>query len=176
MLVLRHCRRHRAKLKSIYCRRTSSTICESAAKELDSLAVHMPNLPDTDARTLALRMFYIGVSNRMHCGDAEIIVSQMFLVSPTMIRRWVKLQESTVEESLLDGQFVINCIYNYGHEIKCVHYVYVYGIYKFACRIRYLALALERLYYFPFDDGDQLFKILLILHTLPSHLLSLSRL
>ena len=28
-----------------------------------SLPTHMPNLPDTDARTLALRMFYIEVSN-----------------------------------------------------------------------------------------------------------------
>ena len=35
-----------------------------------SLAAHMPNLPDTDARTLALRMFYIEVSNGMLCGDA----------------------------------------------------------------------------------------------------------
>ena len=36
--------------KKYYC----STICESAAKELDSFAAHMPNLPDTDARTHAL--------------------------------------------------------------------------------------------------------------------------
>ena len=74
-----------------HCRRTSGTICESAAKELDSLAAHMPNLPDTDARTLALRMFYIEVSNGMLCDDAEINVSQMFLVSPTTVRRWVTL-------------------------------------------------------------------------------------
>ena len=40
-----------------HCRRTNVTICESAAKELVSLAAHMPNLPDTDAGTLALRMF-----------------------------------------------------------------------------------------------------------------------
>ena len=37
-----------------HCRRTSSTISGSAAKELDSLATHMPNFPDTDARMLAL--------------------------------------------------------------------------------------------------------------------------
>ena len=60
----------------------------------------MPNLPNTDARTLALRIFYIEVST---CGDAEINVSQMFLVSPTMVRRWVTLWESTGEEALLDG-------------------------------------------------------------------------
>ena len=39
-----------------HCRRTSSTIRYSARKDLESLAVHMPNLPDTDAKTLALRM------------------------------------------------------------------------------------------------------------------------
>lgn len=87
-----------------HCRRTSSTICESAAKELDSLAAHMPNLPDTDARTLALRMYYIEVSNGVHCGDTETNVSQMFLVSPTTVRRWVTLWESTGEEALLDGR------------------------------------------------------------------------
>ena len=35
-----------------HCRRTSSTILKSAGKELDALAVHMPNLSDSDARTL----------------------------------------------------------------------------------------------------------------------------
>ena len=68
--------------------RTSGTICESAAKELDSLPAHMPNLPDTDARTLVHRVFYIKVLNGMPCGDAEINVSQVFLVSPKMVRRW----------------------------------------------------------------------------------------
>ena len=43
-----------------HCRRTSSTICDSARKDLESLAVHMPNLPDTDAKTLALRMSPLG--------------------------------------------------------------------------------------------------------------------
>ena len=33
-------------------RRTSATIAESAAKELESLAVHMPNVSDSDARAL----------------------------------------------------------------------------------------------------------------------------
>ena len=40
-----------------HCRRTSSTIRDSARKDLESLAVHMP---DTDARTLALRMSPLG--------------------------------------------------------------------------------------------------------------------
>ena len=35
-----------------HCRRTSGTICESAAKELESLAAHMLNLPDSVASLL----------------------------------------------------------------------------------------------------------------------------
>eukprot|EP00731_Ephydatia_muelleri_P006424 Em0003g672a len=51
----------------------------------------MPNLPDTDARTLALRMFTSEVSNGMSAGDAEINVSQMFMVSHiTLWRSWIK--------------------------------------------------------------------------------------
>ena len=52
MLVLRHGGCLRAMLKS--------TIRDSARKDLESLAVHMPNLPDTDAKTLALRMSPLG--------------------------------------------------------------------------------------------------------------------
>ena len=40
-------------------RRTAASIAESATKELQSLAEFMPNLADTDARTLALRLYYI---------------------------------------------------------------------------------------------------------------------
>ena len=53
-----------------HCRRTSSTILERAGKELDALAVHMPNLSDSDARTLALRMFYTEV----HQCNAQVAV------------------------------------------------------------------------------------------------------
>ena len=81
-----------------HCRRTSSTILESAGKELDALAVHMPNLSDSDARTLALRMFYIEVSNGMSAGDAEANVSQMFLVSPRTVQRGGLLCGKTVEK------------------------------------------------------------------------------
>ena len=35
-------------------RRTNATITESAAKELESRAVHMPNVSDSDARAFAL--------------------------------------------------------------------------------------------------------------------------
>ena len=40
-------------------RRTAAAIAKSAAKELQSLAEFMPNLADTDARTLALRLYCI---------------------------------------------------------------------------------------------------------------------
>ena len=64
----------------------------------------MPNLSDSDARTLALRMFYIEVSNGMSAGDAEANVSQMFLVSPRTVQRWVTLWENSGEEALQDGR------------------------------------------------------------------------
>ena len=64
----------------------------------------MPNLPDTDARTLALRMFTSEVSNGMSAGDAEINVSQMFMVSHITLWRWVTLWENTREEALHDGR------------------------------------------------------------------------
>ena len=84
-------------------RRTSATIAESAAKELESLAVHMPNVSDSDARALALRMYYIEVSNGMSATDAQTNVSQMFLVCTRTVKRWIKMWESSGEEALLDG-------------------------------------------------------------------------
>ena len=38
--------------------RTNATIAESVSKEFESLAVHMPNVSDSDARALAVRMYY----------------------------------------------------------------------------------------------------------------------
>ena len=55
-------------------RRTNATI---AAKELESLAVHMLNVSDSDARGFALRMYYIEVSNGMSPTDAQTNVSQI---------------------------------------------------------------------------------------------------
>ena len=43
-------------------RKTASDFSEIANKELESLAQHMPNLSDIDTRTLALRMYYIELS------------------------------------------------------------------------------------------------------------------
>ena len=37
-------------------RRMNATIAESAAKELESLAVHMPNVSDSEARAFAFRI------------------------------------------------------------------------------------------------------------------------
>ena len=65
--------------------RTNASIAEYATKELQSLAVHMPNVSDSDARALALRMYYIEVSNGMSPSDALTNVSEMFLVSPRTV-------------------------------------------------------------------------------------------
>ena len=85
-------------------RRTNATIAESAAKELESLAVHMPNVSDSDVRAFALRMYYIEVSNGMSPTDAQTNVSQMFLLCSRTVKRWIELWESTGEEALLDGR------------------------------------------------------------------------
>ena len=85
-------------------RRTNATIAESAAKELESLAIHMPNISDSEARVFALRMFYIEVSNGMSPTDAQTNVSQMYLVCFRMVQRWVELWESTGEEAFLDSR------------------------------------------------------------------------
>ena len=82
--------------------RTNASIVECAAKELQSLAVHMPNVSDCDARTFALQMYYIEVSNAMSSSGALTNVSEMLLVSPRTVRRWVELWETTGEEVLLD--------------------------------------------------------------------------
>ena len=64
--------------KSSKSRKTNATIAESVAKELESLAVHMPNVSDSEAIAFSLRMFYIEVSNGMSPTDAQTNVSQMF--------------------------------------------------------------------------------------------------
>ena len=42
-------------------RRTSSELAENAAKELESLSEYMPNISYIEARTLALRLYYMEV-------------------------------------------------------------------------------------------------------------------
>ena len=62
----------------------------------------MPNVSDSDARALAVRMYYIEVSNGMSPTDAQTNVSQMFAVCSRTVKRWVELWESTGEEALQD--------------------------------------------------------------------------
>ena len=93
-------------------RRTNATIAESAAKELESLAVHMPNVSNSDARALAVRMYYIEVSNGMSPTDAQTNVSQMFLVCSRTVQRWVELWESILEKRpcwMVTRSTLLNC-------------------------------------------------------------------
>ena len=53
-------------------RRPAAVIASNASKELEALAAHMPDIPDADARKLALRMYYLeqlseGVSLKDAC-------------------------------------------------------------------------------------------------------------
>ena len=75
-------------------------IAESASKELARVprCIHMPNVSDSDARALAVRMYYIEVSNVMSPTDAQTNVSQMFLICSRTVKRWVELWESTGEK------------------------------------------------------------------------------
>ena len=83
-------------------RRTAAAIAKSAAKELQSLAEFMPNLADTDARTLALRLYYIELADGVSPIRARNKVSQMFLVSVATVKRWSSSWESIGEDALLD--------------------------------------------------------------------------
>ena len=45
-------------------------IASNASKELEALAAHMPDIPDADARKLALRMYYLELSEGALLKDA----------------------------------------------------------------------------------------------------------
>ena len=45
-------------------------IASNASKELEALAAHMPDIPDADARKLALRMYYLELSEGVLLKDA----------------------------------------------------------------------------------------------------------
>ena len=68
-----------SKASSSKSRRTNATIAESASKELESLAVHMPNVSDSDARALAVRMYYIEVAN---VRPLQVVI--LFLIQPLL--------------------------------------------------------------------------------------------
>ena len=57
----------------------AASIAESATKEFQSLAKFMPNLADTDARTLALQLYYIELTDGVSPIRARNKVSHMFL-------------------------------------------------------------------------------------------------
>ena len=87
-------------------RRTAASIAESAPKELQSLAEVMPNLADTDARTLALRLYYIELADGISPVRAWNKVRQMFLVSAATVKRWSASWDATREDALLDHRSV----------------------------------------------------------------------
>ena len=68
-------------------RRTAASIAKSATKELQSLAKFMPNLADSDARTLALQLYYIELADGVSPVHTRNKVSLMFLVSAVTVKR-----------------------------------------------------------------------------------------
>ena len=80
-------------------RRTSSELAENAAKELASLSEYMPNISDIEARMLALRLYYMEVVEGKST-NAQNMVSKMFLVSPSTVRRWITAWETTGKEAM----------------------------------------------------------------------------
>ena len=68
-------------------KRTRSAIEEAANKEFQPLSEFLPNLPDTDARTLALRMYYLELSESASPSDAQARVSKMFSISSCTVMR-----------------------------------------------------------------------------------------
>ena len=57
-------------------------IASIASKELEALAAHMPDIPDADARKLALRMYYLELSDGVSLKDAQTKVGKMFFITP----------------------------------------------------------------------------------------------
>ena len=83
-------------------RRKKSDIVEDAVKELESLADYTPDLPDSDARVLALRLYYIELADGVPPSAAQDKVSKMFLVSSRTVQRWAQAWEETGEEAITD--------------------------------------------------------------------------
>ena len=79
---------------------------EAATKEFEALCEFLSDLPDTDARTLASRMYYLEeleLSENVSSSDAQTKVSKMFSrISPRTVKRWVTAWEDTGEEALID--------------------------------------------------------------------------
>ena len=84
-------------------KRTQSAIAEAATKEFEfeALSEFLPDLPDTDARMLALRMYYLELSENVSSSDAQTKVNKMFSISPRTVKRWATAWEDTGEEALI---------------------------------------------------------------------------
>ena len=67
-----------------------------------SLADFMPNLADTDVRTLALRFYYIELADGVSPILAQNKVSQTFLVSAVTVKRWSAVWEANNKHALFD--------------------------------------------------------------------------
>eukprot|EP00731_Ephydatia_muelleri_P026976 Em0018g1076a len=70
-------------------KRTRSAIEEAANKEFQSLSEFLPNLPDTDARTLALRMYYLELSESVSPSDAQASQSEQHVFNQLMYSKEV---------------------------------------------------------------------------------------
>ena len=69
--------------------RTQSAIAEAATKEFKALSEFLSDLPDTDARTLALRMYYLEeleLSENVSSSDAQTKVSECFQLAHVQSR------------------------------------------------------------------------------------------
>ena len=79
-------------------KRTQSAIPDAAINEFEFL----PHQPDTDARTQALRMYYLELSENVSSSDAQARVSKVFSISPCTVKRWAAAWEDIGEEALID--------------------------------------------------------------------------
>ena len=81
-------------------KRTRSAIEEAANKEFQSLSEFLPNLPDTDARTLALRMYYLELSESVSPSDAQASQSEQHVFNQLMYSKEVsgRLGRNSLED------------------------------------------------------------------------------
>ena len=75
-------------------RRSASDIAADATKELEILAGYMPDVSDTDARVLALRLYYIELADGVSPSVAQDKVSKMFMVSSRTVKNWAASWEA----------------------------------------------------------------------------------
>lgn len=86
-----------------------------AADDQESLAEHMPDISDSDARVLALRMYYIELAEGVSNSNTQQKVGKMFLISSRTVKRWIDAWEMTEEEAITDQRSVT--MHNDDHSI-----------------------------------------------------------